>query len=185
MGWGRVDTGDLRELARTFPCAGRLEAIYVRPARREPALALREVEALADRGLAGDRYAVRARKDAAGGNRQVTLIQAEHVQVIAALVRQPALDAIVLRRNLVVSGLNLVAARALFKDQPLVLHIGEAARIRITGPCDPCSRMEEILGPGGYNAMRGHGGVTARILVSGTLRVGDEVRCEVDPPSNS
>jgi MOSC domain-containing protein YiiM len=172
---------NLRALTANFPRAGRIEQVLLRPARDVPMQSVERAEAIVARGLAGDRSAARASAGAnampGGGKRQVTLIQAEHLPAIAALVARGAVEASLLRRNLVVSGLNLLAARALFKDQPLRLLLGDAVVLEITGPCEPCSKMEAALGAGGYNAMRGHGGVTARVLQAGTLRVGAAVRC--------
>ncbi|CAN5545722.1 MOSC domain-containing protein [soil metagenome] len=165
----------LHDLTSRFPHHGRLELIVLRPGRNESPLCVEEAVALPGQGLQGDRSAI----SSGGGKRQVTLIQAEHLPVIAALMgRAVTVPAPKLRRNLVVAGLNLLAARALFKDRPLVLRIGADVVLEITGPCEPCSKMEAALGAGAYNAMRGHGGVTARVLAGGLLRAGDDVRCE-------
>jgi MOSC domain-containing protein YiiM len=145
-----------------FPRAGTVEWIGVRPRHRAEPIALAEVNAVTDLGLEGDHYAK------AGGKRQVTLIQAEHLDVVAGLAGIEQAEPDRLRRNIVVSGISLYALR----DRRF--RIG-GALLEGTGTCDPCSRMEEALGPGGYNAMRGHGGITARILEGGVIRLGDIV----------
>jgi MOSC domain-containing protein YiiM len=148
-----------------FPISGtgRLEWIGVRPAR---GVAVQSVsEALIDvrHALVGDRY---ARGD---GKRAITLIQAEHLPLIARWLDRQSLDPALLRRNLLVSGLNLIG----LKGRSFV--IGEALLLG-TGPCDPCSKMESLLGPGALQAMRGHGGLTASVLRGGRIAVGDSVR---------
>ena len=77
------------------------------------------------------------------------------------------------RVNLLVEGLRLEeteGARIVF-DSGLVLEV--------TGECDPCSRMEEIA-PGLKAVLLPHwrGGVTTKVIESGPIRVGDNVRIE-------
>ncbi len=169
-----VDT--VRELMADVPQIGRLEQIWVRPARRAPPQRLDATRVIDGVGLEGDRRTANAPDPR--GKRHVTLIQAEHLPVIAALVGRGAIDAGLLRRNLVVAGLNLAAVR----DRRV--RIG-AVVLEGTGWCHPCSRMEEALGVGGYQAVRHHGGITARVITGGTIRAGDAVAADViDPPGS-
>jgi MOSC domain-containing protein YiiM len=159
----------IRYLNRPPQIEGRVEAIIVRGSPREPARKVGATVALAGIGLADDRLGLRGESELS--TRQVTLIQAEHLSVIAGLARVGPIDPIGLRRNLVVSGINLLALKN------AKLTVGDAV-LEIVGPCAPCSRMEETIGPGGYAAMRGHGGMTARVLVGGAIALGDGVRAQ-------
>lgn len=144
--------------------AGRVTWIGVRPARAAPVMPLQTVVAEAGQGLAGDRY-----RTSSNGARQVTLIDAAALNAIAGYLRLEALDPALARRNIVVQGLNLLA----LKNRRF--RIGQAV-LEYSGECHPCSRMESTLGTGGYNAMRGHGGITARIVQSGRIALADEVQ---------
>ncbi|MBJ6108115.1 MOSC domain-containing protein [Hymenobacter sp. BT523] len=160
------DKSTVARLLATLPQTGRLEWIGQRPLRREPLLSVPEAELKTDSHMLGDHA-----RPKTGGKRQVTLIQQEHLAAVAGYLGLNApLDPARLRRNLAVSGLNLLA----LKNRQI--QIGEEVILDITGECHPCSRMEEELGPGGYNAMRGHGGLTAHIAQGGIIRVGDVVR---------
>ncbi|GAB3090016.1 MOSC domain-containing protein [Lysobacter terrae] len=153
---------ELGKLMATLPRPGRVEWIGLRPARGQAMREVESVEAVAGQGLLGDRYA------SGSGKRGVTLIQAEHLPVIAALSGHANVLPALLRRNVVVSGLPLIA----LKERRF--RIGEVV-LEGTGECDPCSNMERALGPGGFNAMRSHGGLCARIVEGGVLRIGDAV----------
>ncbi len=148
---------ELRTLMRAYPRPGQVDWIGLRPARLAPIEVVTEVEVTLQ-GLKGDHYT-------SGGTRAVTLMQAEHLPVIAALT-QTEITPDMLRRNIVISGINLTALR---HDE---LQIG-TAQIKLTKPCAPCSRMEKVIGPGGYNAMRGHGGWYAEIIQPGLVKEKD------------
>lgn len=138
---------------------GRLIWIGLRPARLEAPEPVSEAEIGAD-GLAGDH--------GRAGKRAVTLMQAEHLPAIGAYLGRGPIAPGLLRRNLVVAGLNLAALRG------RQLRVGSAL-LEITGPCAPCSRMEAALGPGGYSALRGHGGWCARVRQPGRIALADAV----------
>ena len=142
---------------------GLLKWIGLRPERRAPVMEVTEATLIAGRGIAGDRY-----RASSNGARQVTLIAEEDLAAIAAFLGRSSVDPALLRRNLVTAGINLAALKG------RRFRIGEAL-LETSGECAPCSRMEEIFGPGGYNAVRGRGGITARIIQGGAISIGDHV----------
>ena len=153
----------LTELFETLPQRGVVQWIGVRPTRKGPLQIKDQVQITVENGLEDDHYS------RGGGKRQVTLIQAEHLAAMASMLDVETIEPDTLRRNLVVSGINLLA----LKDKEF--QVGSAT-LSYTGLCHPCSRMEEALGPGGYNAMRGHGGITATVIAPGVVAIGDEVK---------
>ncbi|GAB5438795.1 MOSC domain-containing protein [Falsiruegeria mediterranea] len=150
----------LKDLIAGWAQPGRVTWIGVRPGRREGMEALSEVW-IGEDGCHGDR--------ARAGKRAVTLVQREHLAAIGSFLGRDAVPPEVLRRNLVVEGINLSALKG------RRVQVGEAV-LEFTTICAPCSRMEEAFGPGGYSAVRGHGGWCARVLQPGQVRLGDVVQ---------
>ena len=153
-----------RQYLRSIPQQGRVEWIGIRPQRMLEVQSVSQVNADPETGLEGDHF-----KKSSTGKRQVTLIQQEHLDVVARMLGKSEIPPELLRRNIVVSGINLLA----LKQQQF--QVGEVL-LETTGICAPCSRMEENLGAGGYNSMRGHGGITAKIVQGGQIKLGDIVR---------
>ncbi|WP_170772408.1 MOSC domain-containing protein [Ruegeria lacuscaerulensis] len=151
---------DLAALIAGWAKPGRLEWIGLRPDRRVEVQPVDAVMISAD-GLDGDR--------ARAGKRAVTLIQQEHLVAIGSYLGQGPVTPEVLRRNVVVSGINLAALKG------REVQVGEAI-LRFTVICAPCSRMEEAFGKGGYSAVRGHGGWCAEVVKPGWVRLGDVVQ---------
>ena len=87
---------------------------------------------------------------------------------ISSILGLKRIDPKLTRRNIVVSGINLLSLK---HHQ---FRIGDVT-LETTGICAPCSRMEENLGAGGYNAMRGHGGITATVIEDGEIKLGDSM----------
>ena len=153
----------IKDLFKIIPQKGNVEWIGVRTKKKEQLSVVESVRVKKGTGLAGDHF-----KGALSGKRQVTLIQLEHLNAISNILGVKIIDPKLTRRNIVVSGINLLS----LKHQKF--RIGNVI-LETTGICAPCKRMEENLGVGGYNAMRGHGGITANVIEEGEIKLGDKI----------
>jgi MOSC domain-containing protein YiiM len=144
---------------------GRLAGIARHAERRGPIELLESVEVTREAGVAGDRNGGKS-------SRQVSLIEAgDWARAIAEVGADiPWWER---RSNLLVEEIDLP------HGGDARLRIGEDVVLEIRTEIDPCDRMEE-LAPGLRDALRPdwRGGVGGKVIVGGTIRIGDEVRID-------
>jgi len=138
---------------------------------------LERVEAVVGRGLDADRYlrgtGFYSARPTDPGAREVTLFEAEVLDWLAA-ERGIAFAPSEHRRNLTVRGVRLdglVGQR--FRVGEVVL---EGVR-----DCPPCEHLEQVTGKPVLAPLVGRGGLRARVVTGGTIRVGDTVALEAGP----
>ena len=148
---------------------GRLIAIHLGARRSEPLHSFQEVEALAGRGLLGDRYCAKEGtfSGSEGPDREVTLIESE---ALTALQRDYGISLTPgqVRRNL------------LTQDVPLNHLVGREFRVgnvhlRGIKLCEPCRHLEKLTLVGVMKGLAHRGGLRAQILQGGKLHVGDAI----------
>jgi MOSC domain-containing protein YiiM len=157
-------------LPETADMSGTVEGLFVAPAAEAPCTAVESAEAVAGRGLRGDRYfdgqGTFGGPGAAG--HQITLIEREALDELAARTGIE-LDSADARRNVVTSGvdLNALAGRRFV--------IGD---VEIVGRrwCEPCAHLQRLTTPGVLRGLVHRGGLRADIVRGGTIARGDLVR---------
>jgi hypothetical protein len=143
---------------------GTVELIVLAAHKEGPVELVSQAEAIAGRGLAGDRYAdgkgTFSNPDGLG--HELTLIEAEEAERIG-LAPEDA------RRNLVTRGIDL---NALVGKTFTVGGVTCAGR-RL---CEPCAHLQRLTEPGLLRKLAHRGGLRADILDGGRIAIGDEIR---------
>jgi MOSC domain-containing protein YiiM len=150
-----------------------VQHIFIAPARGAAMQSLGTVEALADTGLAGDRYAKAASRHPLGRpdpTREVTLIESENIEYFFAQTghRLAMSDP---RRNIVTAGIRLndLCGRR--------FQIGTATFEGIE-LCEPCNPLKRRTHPELVRVLHHRGGLRARIVLGGAVSVGDAIHVQ-------
>jgi MOSC domain-containing protein YiiM len=148
--------------------AGVIEDIYLAREGGAPVERVEEVEALKGCGLEGDRYCSgtghwsRFERDC-----EVTFVEAEDLDRIG-LETGLRVENGEHRRNIVTRGVSLKdLRRARFRVGEAVFGYGK--------PCSVCRHVERLTEPGMAQALKGRGGMCARVLKGGRVRSGDAI----------
>jgi MOSC domain-containing protein YiiM len=131
------------------------------PAGDHPTVEPDSIQCRAGRGIEGDRF-FGYRPDYKG---QITFFAAAVLAEMRSTFARPALSASVLRRNVLVAGVDLAQ---------LVGRRFAIAGVSFegTGEARPCHWMNHAVGPGAEAWLMGQGGLRARILTDGALTLG-------------
>jgi hypothetical protein len=146
----------------TAPAVGTVAAILTTPDAEAPLSRVDEAEALAGRGLAGDRYAAsRGTFSAPGRGYELTLVEAEVLDEIELSWEEA-------RRNIVTRGISL---------NGLVGRRFRIGSVECIGRrlAEPCAHLEKLARPGLLRPLVHRGGLRADITKSGVIRLGDEI----------
>ena len=138
----------------------RIVSLQLCVGHREPMRTVESALAIAGFGIEGDRHAVSQGPRTA---RQVLLMDGETVEGLGLAHGD-------VRENITTAGVELAS---LAEGRRLAL--GEEVVLRITGPCEPCSRMDEIR-PGLQHELEARRGMLATVAQGGTIRVGDGIQ---------
>jgi MOSC domain-containing protein YiiM len=131
------------------------------PAGTEPTVEVEALECVAGRGVRGDRFFDHA-PDYKG---QITFFSLEIIDQLRTELALPNASPAAARRNVLVSGVELNTLVG-------VEFTVQGVRFSGTEECRPCYWMDGALGPGANAWLRGRGGLRARILSDGWLRLG-------------
>lgn len=137
-----------------------VSAIHIGPEPwPQPLRSVATVEAVAGRGLAGDRnYDAR---------RQITIVSSDELAEAARILGYQ-IPAGATRRQVTITGARLP------RSPGTSIRLGEV-EVRVEGDCSPCEIMNESVGPGARAALAGNAGITGTITSGGTISVGDLV----------
>lgn len=143
----------------------RVHSIHVAPGRRLPVTPVGSVVAEAGKGLVGDRYH-------GTRHRHVTVQSLASLEEAAAAFGSP-IDPAMTRRNLTLTDGEVP------REPGARLRIGHVL-LEVVRVAAPCKLLDDGIGRGAQEALRRRAGSVCRVLESGTIRVGDEVRISAE-----